>query len=103
MTVTRNLADATGYPPGGRLVSLRHIDSKVRGRVVEVRDQAGNGRLGVIVDANHYLLDETVAIRFDGERDGIFGRPDDVVLVHDEGRTIDEILAAYGVPPEAGS
>lgn len=71
--------------PGDQFVKLRNLTRADRGRVFEARDHRpgenfGLGRIGKLDDANHYLLDGTVAIRFEGDKLGIFGNPDDEIL-----------------------
>lgn len=96
------LAEPAAYlvGDGAALVKLRDLGPQHRARVVEVREaQTGEGQAGHLVDANHYLFDQTVVIRFEGEREGIFASPDDVVLVHSAGVTVAEVVELYDGRP----
>ena len=76
---------------GDEFIAIRNLTSAHRGRVFEARDQrTGEGILGYLDDANHYLLDDTVAIRFRGEALGIFDVPDALILMKPEGFVLPE-------------
>lgn len=93
------LAGHDGYvcPAGTAFVKLRDLTPEHRERTIEVRDaNTGRGTVGHLVDANHYLFEHTVVIRFEGEVEGIFANPDDIVAVHRKGRTVDDVREWLG-------
>lgn len=72
--------------PGDEFIRLRDIGPEHKQRVFEARNQStGEGVLGNIVDADHYLLQGVVGIRFANERLGIFEHPDALILLKPEG------------------
>lgn len=72
--------------PGDEFIALKNINASHRGRIFEARDRnTGEGIVGELADANHYLIDGTVAIRFAGERLGIFEVPEAQILLKHEG------------------
>lgn len=76
------------YKPteGDEFIRLRDITPEHKGRIFEARDQStGEGILGPLADANHYLLQGAVGIRFEGEKLGLFDVPDALILLKAEG------------------
>ena len=72
--------------PGDQFVKISTIGPQHKERIFEARNQNdGTGVLGIIEDANHYLLDGVVGIRFKGQPLGIFDAPDALVLLKAEG------------------
>lgn len=68
--------------PGDEFVRLADLSPEHVGRIFEARDvRTGEGYLGTLADANHYLLQGAVMIRFTGETLGIFGIPADTILM----------------------
>ena len=81
---------------GAELVKVRDLDGTHKNRLIEVRDAATTeGNLGHLVDANFYLFEGVVALRWEGETLGVFAGPDDVVLVHAPDATVEGVIAAY--------
>lgn len=71
--------------PGDEFVKLRDLGPQHVGRIFEARNQTdGTGILGPLEDANHYLLQGAVGIRFKGEPLGIFDVPDALILLKRE-------------------
>lgn len=78
--------------PGDEFVKLRDLSSKHVGRIFEARNQRnGEGILGELEDANFYLLQDTVGIRFKDEPLGLFDTPDAVLLLKPEGFTLPDV------------
>lgn len=76
------------YKPdvGDEFVEVQHITPALKDRIFEARDQAtGEGVRGKLVDAEHYMLNGIVMIRFEGEKLGIPCNPDDRILLKAEG------------------
>jgi hypothetical protein len=79
-----------GYTPeeGDEFILVADLRPEHVGRIFEARNQqTGAGVLGYLEDANHYLLDGVVAIRFFGQPLGIFDRADSQILLKREGFT----------------
>jgi hypothetical protein len=80
------------YKPdvGDEFVEIGKIGPQHADRIFEARDQnTGAGIVGRIVDADHYLLQGVVGIRFEGEKLGLFDRPDARILLKAEGFDLD--------------
>jgi len=76
------------YKPteGDEFIKISDLGPQHVGRIFEARNQKdGTGILGKLADANHYLLQGVVAIRFEGEPLGIFDVPDALILLKPEG------------------
>lgn len=79
------------YKPvqGDEFIRLADIGPHHKGRIFEARNQLdGTGILGEIEDANHYLLQGVVGIRFKGQPLGIFDSTDALILLKAEGTEI---------------
>lgn len=90
----QNLARPKHYKPepGDEFIRLRDIGEEHAGRIFEARNQTdGTGIIGYLEDANFYLLQDTVAIRFRGEKLGMFDVPDALILLKAEGTQLPEI------------
>lgn len=71
--------------PGDQFIRIADIGPEHANRIFEARDQkTGTGVMGIIEDANHYLLNGVVVIRFKGQPLGIFDVPDAMILLKDE-------------------
>lgn len=68
--------------PGDEFVKLRDLTPEHKGRIFEARNQRnGEGIRGKLSEANHYLMDGVVGIRFEGETLGLFDVPDALILL----------------------
>lgn len=71
---------------GDEFIELRNIGPEHVGRIFEARDQkTGEGIMGELEDVNHYQLHGTIAIRFRGEKLGLFEVPNALILLKPEG------------------
>lgn len=67
---------------GDEFIAIADIGPEHHARIFEARNQkTGEGIIGYLEDANHYLLDGVVAIRFRGEKLGIFEQADARILL----------------------
>lgn len=81
---------------GDTFIEIREITPEHRGRIFEARDQkTGQGILGYLEDANHYLLDGVVGLRFYGQPLGLFDVPTAKILL----KAADYENAELGAPP----
>lgn len=66
------------YKPehGDEFVTVDAITAADRGRIFEARFEDGTGRLGLLRDAEHYMLNDVVLIRFEGQKLAAIGTPD---------------------------
>lgn len=90
----QNLARPKHYrpEPGDEFIRLRDIGEEHVDRIFEARNQVdGTGIMGFLEDANFYLLQDTVVIRFKSQPLGIFDKPDAMILLKAEGTTLPEI------------
>jgi hypothetical protein len=73
--------------PGDEFVLVKDLVPAHKGRIFEARDgRTGEGIVGYLEDANHYLLEGIVGFRFKGETLGIFApAADGVILLKHEG------------------
>lgn len=72
--------------PGDEFVTVTDIGPQHRGRLFEAvfateQPDGAERIVGQLRDAEHYLLNGVVMIRFEGERLGITCKPDDKVLL----------------------
>lgn len=89
------------YKPteGDEFIELAQIRPEHIGRVFEARDQkTGEGILGYLEDANHYLLNGVVSIRFHGQPLGIFDVPTAKILLKPAGFEHPDLGPAPDVP-----
>lgn len=63
--------------PGDEFVPVDSITAKDRERIFEARFQDGTGRLGRLRDAEHYMLNDVIIVRFEGQRVGAVAIPND--------------------------
>jgi len=71
---------------GDEFITLGDIRPSHATRIFEARDvKTGEGILGKLADVNWYMLNGTIAIRFEGETLGFFGVPEERILLKAEG------------------
>lgn len=61
--------------PGDEFIPVDSIKATDAGRIFEARFDDGTGRLGPLRDAEHYMLNDVVIIRFEGQKIGAIATP----------------------------
>lgn len=61
--------------PGDEFIPVDGITAADKGRIFEARFENGEGRIGLLRDAEHYMLNDVVILRFEGQKIGAIATP----------------------------